>query len=89
MIEVTGNLGDPRGDAALHHGSRRMIEILPGINVLEDPDLTALAEDVRSKLMGYDVKDLRKNPQVRSQAAKEAQEIMERMQGFMSAFGVQ
>jgi hypothetical protein len=64
-----------------------LVDLLPGLNVLDDPDLAAMGDEVKAKLAGYDPKDLRKKPAVRSQAAKEAKEIMERMAGFMSAFG--
>lgn len=65
-----------------------LVELLPGLNVTEDPDLATIAAEIKAKLTGYDPKDLRKKPQVRSEAATQAKEIMERMQGFMSAFGV-
>jgi hypothetical protein len=65
-----------------------LVELLPGLNVTEDPDLAAIGAEIKAKLTGYDPKDLRKKPQVRSEAAKQAAEIVERMQGFMSAFGV-
>lgn len=64
-----------------------IVELLPGLNVLDDPDLKALGDEIQAKLIGYDPKDLRKKPEVRSEAAEQAREIMERMQGFMSAFG--
>jgi hypothetical protein len=65
-----------------------LIEMLPGLNVLDDPDLAAIHQELADKLVGYDPKDLRKKPEIRSEAATQAKEIMERMQGFMSAFGV-
>ena len=62
----------------------KLVDLIPGLNVLDDPDLNALGVEIRQKLMGIDPKDLRKNPEVRSQAAKDAEAIMERMAGFMS-----
>jgi hypothetical protein len=61
-----------------------LVDLIPGLNVLDDPNLTALGEEIRFKLTGVDPKDLRKDKEVRSQAAKDAQEIFARMQGFMS-----
>jgi hypothetical protein len=61
-----------------------LVDLIPGLNVLDDPNLTALGAEIKQKLMGIDPKDLRKDPAVRSQAAKDADEIMERMKGFMS-----
>lgn len=65
-----------------------LVEILPGLNVTGDPNLDAMANEVKRTLAGYAPVDLRKKPEVRSQAALEAKDIMERMSGFMSAFGV-
>lgn len=64
-----------------------IVDLLPGLNVLDDPDLKAIGDDIKARLGGYAPKDLRKNVAVRTQAAKDAAEIMERMSGFMSAFG--
>lgn len=64
-----------------------IVEILPELNVLNDPDLDRIANEIRSTIVGYDVKDLRKNPEVRSIAASEAKRIMDDMKGFMTAFG--
>jgi hypothetical protein len=65
-----------------------LIDMLPGLNVLNDPDLDAIGKEVKARLLGYDLKDLRKKPAVRSAAAREAQEIMDKMAGYMNAFQV-
>lgn len=62
-----------------------LIELLPDLNVLDDPTLKAMGEEIRAKLTGIDPKDLRKQPAVRSQAAKDAEAIMAKMAGFMGA----
>jgi hypothetical protein len=62
-----------------------LVDLIPGLNVLDDPALNALGVEIKQKLMGIDPKDLRKNPEVRTQAAKDAENIMERMKGFMTA----
>ena len=67
-----------------------MAEILPGLNVLNDPNLRQIGKDIRARLGGYDVKDLRhkkKGDELRAAAAAEAEEIMETMKGFMTAMG--
>lgn len=66
-----------------------LVDLLPGLNVLDDPDLDAIAKEVKAKLHGLDPKDLRKDKALRSQVAKDAQEIIDRMSGFMNAFGLQ
>lgn len=62
-----------------------LIELLPGLNVLDDPTLTAMGQEIKAKLTGIDPKDLRKNKEVRTQAAKDAEAIMAKMAGFMNA----
>ena len=62
-----------------------LIELIPGLNVLDDPTLNAMEQEIRAKLTGLDPKDLRKKPEVRTQAAKDAEDIMARMAGFMAA----
>jgi hypothetical protein len=64
----------------------QLVDMLPGLNVLNDPDLDAIGKEVKARLLGYDLKDLRKKPAVRSAAAREAQEIMDKMAGFMTCF---
>lgn len=61
-----------------------LVELIPGLNVLDDPELNKLGVEIKQKLTGIDPADLRKNPEVRSQAAKDAEDIMERMKGFMN-----
>jgi hypothetical protein len=64
-----------------------LIDILPGLNMIDDENLTAIHEKLRHVFTGYEPKELRKYPEVRKSAATEAQRILEEMQGFMSAFG--
>lgn len=98
MRDVWGRLSEVVGHFAAKMGSddifrdatvrniEELVDILPGLNVMDDPDLAAIAAEVKAKLTGIDPKDLRKQPDVRSQAAQDAKEIMERMSGFMGAF---
>jgi hypothetical protein len=62
-----------------------LVDLIPGLNVLDDPTLNALGDEIKAKLGGVDPKDLRKDKGVRSQAAKDAEAIMARMAGFMNA----
>lgn len=92
LSEVVGHFATKMGSEGIFRDStmsnlEELVDLLPGLNVLNDPDLAAIGDEIKAKLTGYDVKDLRKRPDVRSQAAFEANEIMERMKGFMGAFG--
>jgi predicted secreted Zn-dependent protease len=64
-----------------------IIDILPELNILNDPNLDKIRDEIKATIVGYDPKDLRKNPEVRSIAASEAKRIMDDMAGFMRAFG--
>lgn len=64
-----------------------LVDMLPGLNITDDPRLTQLHQELRDRVCGYETKDLRKNPDVRAAVAGEAAEIMATMKGFMTAFG--
>ena len=61
--------------------------LIAAFDIVEDADLERMRETIRSTIMGYDPATLRKNPEMRAQAATEAQQIMADMAGFMTAFG--
>jgi hypothetical protein len=93
LAEVIGHFANKMGSDDIFRDAtvknvEELVDLLPGLNVLDDPNLKAIGEEIRAKLKGHDPKTLRKDKAVRSQAAADAQEIVERMQGFMSAFGV-
>jgi hypothetical protein len=62
-----------------------LVDLIPGLNVLDDPQLNQLGAEIKAKIAGVDPKDLRRNKEVRSQAARDAEAIMAKMSGFMSA----
>lgn len=64
-----------------------IVNMLPDLNILNDPDLEKIRQDILSSIVGYEPKELRKNDAVRKQVAGEAQRIMDTMSGFMNAFG--
>jgi hypothetical protein len=66
-----------------------IVDMLPHMNIFDDPELTRIGEAIKDKLIGFDAKDLRKDPHVRGIAGTEAAKIMEDMAGFMKAFGGQ
>lgn len=64
-----------------------IVDILPELNVFNDPDLEQIRQSIVQNVIGYEPKELRKNPAVRAAVAGEAQKIMDTMGGFMKAFG--
>lgn len=63
-----------------------LLDVLPGLNILGDPDLKRIAVDARQSLTVFDPKELRKDKALRAGAAAEAKRIMDDMAGFMNAF---
>jgi hypothetical protein len=64
-----------------------MLDLVPGLNVLDDPNIEAVRAAIANSLGGIDAKSIRKDPELRTELAGEAQTIMDTMAGFMSAFG--
>ena len=60
-----------------------IIEMLPALNVLDDPHLTEIGESLRG-LSGLDAKELRKDERMREAVAGEAKVILATMSGFMA-----
>lgn len=65
-----------------------LLELIPGLNVLDDPDIEEVRLQVKAKLAGHDAADIRKDPALREELAGEAKQIVDKMAGFMRAFGV-
>ena len=68
------------------HNLADIVELIPALNIMNDTNLVAIYKDLKSTLIGLSPKDLRKDPDVRSAAADEAQRIVDSMAGFMQAF---
>lgn len=64
-----------------------LVEIIPGLNVLDDPDIERVRQMVQSRLTGLDPKDIRGDAAHRAELAGEAKNILDTMNGFVKAFG--
>lgn len=64
-----------------------LVAMLPDMNVLQDPNLDAIIQRTQAMLKGVDIQDLRTDPIVKKSVSDEAQQIMDTMKGFMTAFG--
>lgn len=64
-----------------------LVELLPALNVTNDPRLDQITRDIERTVVGYTAKDLRVNKAARAAVADEAKRIMDDMAGFMNAFG--
>lgn len=60
-----------------------LVELLPKLNVTEDPDLETMRRAVEKQLCGYKPDQLRTNSRKRRKAAKAAKSILDNMSGYM------
>lgn len=93
LLEKVGRfaerLGDPEAvfrDSTIEN-VEELIEMVPGLNVLDDPDIERIRREIEDKLGGYTAKDIRKDPELRQELAGDAKAIVDQMSGFMRAFG--
>jgi len=65
----------------------KLVDVLPKLNVTGDPELERLASEVRASLL-VDPQELRKSESVRTETAKNASAIVQRMQAYMAGYTV-
>ena len=82
---LADKLNDPKAvfrDSTVNH-LVDLCELLPRLNVMEDPNLEAMRQEVESKLAGYNPDTLRADAKVRQTVATEADDIAAKMAAFM------
>jgi hypothetical protein len=65
----------------------KLVDVLPKLNVTGDPELERLASQVRASLL-VDPQELRKSESIRSETAKKASAIAEKMAAYMSGYTI-
>jgi hypothetical protein len=80
-------LGDPKAifRDTLVSNAQELCDLLPALNVTDDPNLEAVRKAVVDRLCGTDPQTLREDAGVRKEVAKAAEDILGRMAGFMGA----
>ena len=91
LATVINHFADRMGSDAVFrdstvHNLEELVELLPALNVTNDPTLEQIRRDITDTLVGYTPKDLRKDTAVRAAAAQESRRIADQMAGFMQAF---
>jgi len=78
-------LSNPEGRIyeSLVENARELCEILPSLNIADDPNLERMRREVERELCDYHVDDLRKNEGTRLAVADKMKEIMDKMGPFM------
>ncbi len=61
-----------------------MLELVPILNVVGDPDIDRFSARIKKELTQYDPEALRTDEKVRKDVARRAEEIMAKMSGFLS-----
>ena len=78
-------MDDPKAifrDSTVEHLAD-LCELLPRLNVMDDPNLEAMRQEVEQRLAGYQPDTLRADVKVRQTVATEANDIAARMAAFM------
>jgi hypothetical protein len=63
----------------------KLVDVLPKLNVTGDPELERLATQVRASLL-VDPQELRKSELIRSETARAATAICDRMAAYMAGY---
>jgi hypothetical protein len=87
-----GPSGIANGKIVRFHGSTisnisDLADLIPALNVAGDPELDALAEQMRERLCGYDAEAIKDSPTVRAKIETEANDILSKLDGMMPSFG--
>lgn len=81
---IADKLADPKAifrDSMIEN-AQELCSLLPRLNVMDDPDLEALRQQVEVSLLKHP-QSLRNNPELRQDTAAEAKAIMDKMSVFM------
>lgn len=64
---------------SLIENARELCQVLPGLNIADDPALEKMRREIESDLCAYEPEDLRKNENLRAEVSDKLAEIMGRM----------
>jgi len=82
-INKKGEIKPPVFRKSLIGNVVELVELLPKLNVTDDPRLEELRKEVEKKLAGVVPADLREDSEYRKQTAQEAKEILNKMSGYV------
>ena len=81
---VVERLGDP--DKSFHKtligNVDKLVDVLPALNVANDPRLTKLTNEIQLKIAGIDSDGLRKDKEHRAKVTKDAKRILDKVEKF-------
>ena len=83
-VQSTLDDGDKIFRDSLIGNVQELVEILPELNVLDDPKVTRLVKRTEKEICGIsDMKALRKEPEYRQEVAESAKSILKSMKGLV------
>jgi hypothetical protein len=86
MIEkLEGYTGERKGAFrdSLIENIRELVDILPGLNITNDPHLDTSISTIKERLTGFDADTLRGVPYLRNKVVADAKAILENMAGYL------
>lgn len=88
VVRVEKTLADPKKkfQKSMITNIEDLINILPQLNYAEDETLDEMVDELKDKICGVDIKELRENPIVRQQVATDAGKIKESADIYMEKF---
>lgn len=89
VYEMVERLHDRLGNAkhlrtALFSQAEELVDLLPKLNITDDPELNKMGQDIRLKLLSTNIDTLRGDEDVRKDKAKAAKKILDSMSAYAS-----
>jgi hypothetical protein len=75
----------PNFRASILSNIQEVVAMLPDLNVTDDPHLTKMSKDITAMLKGLDPEMLRGDPLQRKKVAKNADDILRKMKGYVGS----
>ncbi len=91
LFTVVGNMVERLSDPeavfrdSLVSNMVRLTELLPRLNLYDDPQLEAMRRQIEADLCRHTPEELRRNNHIRQQTARAAQSVLDAMSGYMEA----
>ncbi len=83
------NESESRFHASLVTNLGELVDLLPRLNVNQDEELNRFAGEIRNRLCGFTVRDLKKNEILRAATANDAAQILTEMDAVLRERGQQ
>ena len=85
LTHISDRLKDKK--AKRHHdyasSIKELTEIIPKLNIFNDPELNKISDEVRRKIGTVDMQSLRKDKSMQNHTANEVNKILEQMKGYV------